>query len=80
MKKLFVLIISALLCLALIPSVFADDVTLWDRLDYGDVVVHIMHREERETYAIEKFWNHAFTVSEEAWMELSKEYSEYTSV
>ena len=31
----------------------------WNLIDYGDVVVHILHKEERETYAIEKFWNHA---------------------
>lgn len=34
----------------------------WNLLDYGDVVVHILHKEERETYAIEKFWNHACRV------------------
>ena len=49
----------------------------WNLLDYGDVVVHILHREERETYAIEKFWNHAFKVSEENWKKESEEYSEY---
>lgn len=49
----------------------------WNLLDYGDVVVHILHREERETYAIEKFWNHAFKVSEDKWKDESKEYSEY---
>ena len=49
----------------------------WNLLDYGDVVVHILHKEERETYAIEKFWNHAFKVSEEKWKEESEEYSEY---
>lgn len=49
----------------------------WNLLDYGDVVVHVLHREERETYAIEKFWNHAFKVSEEKWKEDSKEFSEY---
>lgn len=49
----------------------------WNLLDYGDVVVHILQREERETYAIEKFWNHAFSVSEDVWKEQSKEYSEY---
>ena len=49
----------------------------WNLLDYGDVVVHIMHREERETYAIEKFWNHAFTVSEEDWMKNSEEFAQY---
>lgn len=50
----------------------------WNLLDYGDVVVHILHKEERETYAIEKFWNHAFKVSEEQWKKDSQEYSEYT--
>lgn len=49
----------------------------WNLLDYGDVVVHILHKEERETYAIEKFWNHAFKVTEDKWKEESKEYSEY---
>ena len=49
----------------------------WNLLDYGDVIVHILHREERETYAIEKFWNHAVRISQEKWMELSKEYSQY---
>lgn len=49
----------------------------WNLLDYGDVVVHVLHREERETYAIEKFWNHGFTVSEDKWKEISAEYSEY---
>lgn len=49
----------------------------WNLLDYGDVVVHILQRDERETYAIEKFWNHAFSVSEEKWKEESKGYAEY---
>lgn len=49
----------------------------WNLLDYGDVVVHILHKEERETYAIEKFWNHAFKVSEEKWKADSEEFSEY---
>ncbi len=50
----------------------------WNLLDYGDVVVHILHKEERETYAIEKFWNHAFKVSEEKWKKDSQEYSDYS--
>jgi len=49
----------------------------WNLLDYGDVVVHILQKEERETYAIEKFWNHSFKVPQEKWMEESEEYSEY---
>jgi len=49
----------------------------WNLLDYGDVIVHILHKEERETYAIEKFWNHAFRLERDVWMEQSKEYSRY---
>ena len=49
----------------------------WNLLDYGDVVVHILHKDERETYAIEKFWSHAFKVNREDWEEDSKEYSIY---
>ena len=49
----------------------------WNLLDYGDVVVHILHKEERETYAIEKFWSNAFSIAEDEWREISKDYSEY---
>ena len=52
----------------------------WNLLDYGDVIVHILHKEERETYAIEKFWNHALRISKETWLEQSKEYSVYKDV
>lgn len=51
----------------------------WNLLDYGDVVVHVLQKDERETYAIEKFWNHAFRVEENVWMEQSEEYSEYNT-
>lgn len=51
----------------------------WNLLDYGEVIVHILHKEERETYALEKFWNHAFRVSREQWEKDSEEYSEYTT-
>ena len=54
-----------------------DNKNRWNLLDYGDVIVHVLHNEERETYAIEKFWNHACTVTREAWEEESKEYSLY---
>lgn len=49
----------------------------WNLVDYNDVVVHILHKDERELYAIEKFWNHAYSVTEEAWMKDSEEYSQY---
>ena len=54
-----------------------DSKSRWNLLDYGDVVVHIMHKDERDTYAIEKFWSNAFCISEDEWLELSKEYSMY---
>ncbi len=49
----------------------------WNLLDYGDVIVHVLHKEERETYALERFWSHAYCVGEEEWKEKSKEYSIY---
>lgn len=62
-----------------IPSGEENDLkNRWNLLDYGDVIVHILHKEERETYAIEKFWSHALKMPEEKWKEISAEYSEYT--
>ena len=49
----------------------------WNLIDYGDVVVHILHQEDREAYAIEKFWNHAFSIPRDTWLKESEEYSEY---
>ena len=52
----------------------------WNLIDYGDVVVHILHQDDREAYAIEKFWNHAFSIPRETWLKESAEYSEYKEV
>ena len=49
----------------------------WNLVDYGDVVVHILHQDDRDAYAIEKFWNHAFSIPQETWMAESEEYSLY---
>jgi ribosome-associated protein len=52
----------------------------WNLIDYGDVVVHILQQDERQTYAIEKFWNNAFSIPHEVWMKESDEYSEYSKI
>ncbi len=49
----------------------------WNLLDYGEVVVHIMHSVERENYKIEKFWSHAMKVNREIWEKNSKEFAKY---
>lgn len=49
----------------------------WNLLDYGDVIVHIMYNDERETYALEKFWNHALKIPREDWEKESEEFSAY---
>ena len=49
----------------------------WNLMDYGEVVVHIMHSVERENYKIEKFWSHALTLDREVWEKQSEEYSMY---
>ncbi len=54
-----------------------DPKNRWNLLDYGDVVVHIMHEEQREIYALEKFWNHALKMDRTVWEEESKEFSTY---
>lgn len=39
----------------------------WCLLDYGDVVVHVMNKKERQYYQLEHFWNHASEVSRDKW-------------
>ena len=57
-----------------------DEKNRWNLIDYGDVVVHVLKEEERATYAIEKFWNHAYSIPKSTWLKESIEYSEYESV
>ena len=57
-----------------------DEKNKWNLIDYGDVVVHILKDDERATYAIEKFWNHAYSIPRNKWLEESKEYSEYENI
>ena len=57
-----------------------DEKNKWNLIDYGDVVVHILKDDERAAYAIEKFWNHAYSIPREKWLDESKEYSEYDNI
>ena len=29
----------------------------WILLDYGDIIVHVFHRDEREYYNLERLWD-----------------------
>ena len=57
-----------------------DEKNRWNLIDYGDVVVHILKDEERTSYAIEKFWSHAYSIPKDTWLKESIEYSEYEKV
>ncbi len=50
-----------------------DSKNRWNLLDYGDVIVHVLHKEEREFYAIEKFWSNACCIDREEWLKESEE-------
>lgn len=36
-----------------------QDTSRWILLDYGDVVVHIFHDDERDVYSLERLWKDA---------------------
>lgn len=57
-----------------------DSKNRWNLIDYGDVIVHILHQEDREAYAIEKFWNNALRIPQDEWLKESVEYSEYENI
>jgi ribosome-associated protein len=44
-----------------------DSTNKWHLLDYGDVVIHVMQRAERQFYQLEHFWNHATPIPPESW-------------
>lgn len=35
----------------------------WIALDYGDVIVHIFHKDTREVYALDNLWNNGANVT-----------------
>ena len=54
-----------------------DRKNLWNLIDYGDVVVHILHHEQRDFYMLEQFWSKANKVSKEVWLKEFEPYSIY---
>jgi ribosome-associated protein len=39
----------------------------WVLLDYGDIIIHVLHERERNFYKLEQFWNHALIVARDEW-------------
>jgi ribosome-associated protein len=39
----------------------------WHLLDFGDLVVHIMHTQAREFYQLDTMWNHATPIDAGQW-------------
>lgn len=46
-----------------------DQSNQWHLLDYGDIIIHVMHHALREHYQLETFWSHAETVPRSRWDE-----------
>jgi len=44
-----------------------DTTSRWSLLDYGDIVIHIMHQQERAFYNLESFWSHGTPVPAGKW-------------
>ncbi|MBI3590401.1 MAG: ribosome silencing factor [Candidatus Melainabacteria bacterium] len=43
----------------------------WIVLDFGNLVVHIMHERERDYYKLERFWSNAVLIDNKAWKKAS---------
>ncbi|MDX2085179.1 MAG: ribosome silencing factor [Candidatus Melainabacteria bacterium] len=41
----------------------------WFLVDCGDVIVHVMHSQERAYYQLERFWSHATQLSKNTWLQ-----------
>lgn len=52
-----------------------DKSNKWHLLDYGDIVIHIMSRQDRQYYQLEQFWNHANLVDRTNWLQEARQAS-----
>lgn len=43
----------------------------WTVLDYGEVMIHILNRMDRDYYQLERFWNHARHVPPSEWADVA---------
>lgn len=43
----------------------------WLILDFGNLVVHIMHEKERNYYKLERFWSNATAIERKLWKKAS---------
>lgn len=34
----------------------------WILLDYGDIIIHVFHKDTRDFYSLDQMWNHAKTI------------------
>jgi ribosome-associated protein len=41
----------------------------WVLLDFGSIIVHVLHEKERNYYRLEQFWNQALIVDTKEWSE-----------
>ncbi len=39
----------------------------WVLLDFGDVIIHVLHEKERGFYKLEQFWNQGLIIPKEEW-------------
>lgn len=45
----------------------------WVLLDYGDIMVHVLHQRERIFYKLEQFWNQALIINPNKWKSVEVE-------
>ncbi len=47
----------------------------WTLLDFGDVVIHLFHHDDRSFYKLERFWSHATEIPQNLWLKEKRQAS-----